>query len=99
MFGRNFKLHAIYCYGAVAPEVWAGNYKKRLTERFVKEINKGNLFEPEVAFLYGNTSKYPLDKVREWLDNYEYKETGRIISPVQFLYVYEWYIGNGGKVE
>lgn len=99
MFGWNFKRHAIYCYGAVAPEVWAGNYKKRLTERFVKEINKGNLFEPEVAFLYGDTSKYPLDKVREWLDNYEYKEAGRINSPVQFLYVYEWYVGNGGKVE
>lgn len=92
IMGKSFKHNSIYCYGSVSGIWYNGKFGKRVVKRANKELEKkGEMFEPNILFL-GNTNGLKWELVRKWLEDYpEPSESGWINSPVEFLYIYNWY--------
>lgn len=93
IFGASFKINSIYCYAATSGIWYSKGFGKRLADRFNSQLEKdGSLFEANVAFIAGDTDRIKWNLVKEWLEAYpEPKEEGLVESPIEFLYVYNWF--------
>lgn len=93
MFKTSFKTNAIYCYASTSGIWYNKKFARRLSDRFNTSLRKNNsIFQGNVVFLAGDTDRIDFMLLKKWLDSYpEPEKDGVVESPVQFLYLYNWY--------
>lgn len=93
LFKTSFKTNAIYCYAATSGIWYDKKFARRLSDRFNTSLRKNNsIFQGNVVFLAGDTDRIDLTLLKKWLDSYpDPKKEGVVESPVQFLYLYNWF--------
>ena len=93
IFKTSFKTNAIYCYASTSGIWYNKKFTRRLSDRFNTSLRKNNsIFQGNVVFLAGDTDRIDFMLLKKWLDSYpEPEKDGVVESPVQFLYLYNWY--------
>lgn len=93
MFKTSFKTNAIYCYASTSGIWYNKKFARRLSDRFNTSLRKNNsIFQGNVVFLAGDTDRIDFMLLKKWLDSYpDPEKDGVVESPVQFLYLYNWY--------
>lgn len=93
LFKTSFKTNAIYCYAATSGIWYDKKFARRLSDRFNTSLRKNNsIFQGNVVFLAGDTDRVDYMLLKKWLDSYPDPEReGLVESPIQFLYLYNWY--------
>ena len=83
------KQTSYYSIASACGSWYSSGFKNRLTKKFNQSLDGNELFMPQLVFLSGNLEKIDYDKVKKWLERYEWDG---YCSPIIYMLVYNWYI-------
>ena len=92
LFGKEFKHNSYNCYASTSGIWYNSNYPTRVANQLNKSLKtKKEFYNWNTDLLSGDSNKINWELVKQWLEDYNIVETNTVISPIQYLCVYQWY--------